>query len=88
MPENLSKKEQVRKFILKDFSYEIFLYKILTFPPTGRGKREKYDKFLECFGWNNLNKSVGDTLAGIIGANLKEKLPTQIRQKMQNQGGL
>ena len=43
---------------------------------------------MEIFGWNSLNKSVGDTLAGIIGASLKEKLPDQIRQKMQNQGGI
>eukprot|EP00604_Paraphysomonas_vestita_P001597 CAMPEP_0174822634 /NCGR_PEP_ID=MMETSP1107-20130205/17320_1 /TAXON_ID=36770 /ORGANISM="Paraphysomonas vestita, Strain GFlagA" /LENGTH=161 /DNA_ID=CAMNT_0016042143 /DNA_START=161 /DNA_END=643 /DNA_ORIENTATION=- len=54
----------------------------------GKEKVQEFENFLGIFGMPQLNNSIDDTLAGIIGAKMQAALPNVLREKMADKIGL
>lgn len=54
----------------------------------GKDKLDNFDNILGLFGMPQLNNTIDDTLAGIIGEKMQENLPNILREKMRDRVGL
>merc|ERR1712000_344313 len=54
----------------------------------GKEKLQEYENFLGIFGMPQLNNSIDDTVASIIGQKLQVSLPIAMREKMKDRMGL
>ena len=53
----------------------------------GKEKVQEFENFLGIFGMPQLNNSIDDTLAGIIGSKMQAALPNVLREKMADKIG-
>jgi hypothetical protein len=53
----------------------------------GKAKLVEYDGFLDMFGVPQLNQSIDDTLASIIGEKMQQNFPATLREKMNDKIG-
>jgi hypothetical protein len=53
----------------------------------GKEKLQEFENFLGLFGMPQLNNSIDDTLAGIIGSKMQASLPNVLREKMADKIG-
>jgi hypothetical protein len=53
----------------------------------GKEKVQQFESFLGIFGMPQLNNSIDDTLAGIIGSKMQASLPNVLREKMADKIG-
>lgn len=53
----------------------------------GKAKLIEYDGFLDMFGVPQLNTTIDDTLAQIIGEKMQENFPATLREKMKDKIG-
>lgn len=53
----------------------------------GKAKLVEFDGFLDMFGVPQLNQSIDDKLAAIIGEKMQENFPATLREKMKDKNG-
>ena len=53
----------------------------------GKAKLVEYDGFLDMFGVPQLNQSIDDTLAAIIGEKMQQNLPNTLRERLKDKNG-
>lgn len=53
----------------------------------GKAKLIEYDGFLDMFGVPQLNSTIDDTLAQIIGEKMQQNFPATLREKMKDKIG-
>ena len=53
----------------------------------GKAKLIEYDGFLDMFGVPQLNSTIDDTLAQVIGEKMQQNFPATLREKMKDKIG-